>query len=40
MDAQRFLHKIIDEYPNAFVVIDNEINYPSLDDVYDAGKEN
>jgi hypothetical protein len=40
MDAQRFLHKIADDYPNAFVVIDNEINYPNLDDVYEAGKEN
>jgi hypothetical protein len=35
MDAQRFLHKITDAYPNAFIVKDNEINYPSLDDEYD-----
>jgi hypothetical protein len=31
MDAQRFLHKIIDDYPNAFIVKDNEINFPPLD---------
>jgi predicted ATP-dependent Lon-type protease len=34
MDAQRFLHKITDEYSNAFIVKDNEINYPNLDDEY------
>ena len=34
MDAQRFLHKIIEDYPNAFIVKDSEINYPSLDDEY------
>ena len=32
MDAQRFLHKITEDYPNAFIVKDNEINYPNLDD--------
>jgi len=32
MDAQYFLHKITEEYPDAFVVKDNEINYPGLDD--------
>jgi hypothetical protein len=40
MDAQRFLHKIADEYPNAFIVMDDEINYPNLDDVYESVKEN
>jgi len=35
MDAQRFLHKIIEEYPNAFIVIDNEINLPNLEDEED-----
>jgi hypothetical protein len=35
MDAQRFLHKISNEYPNAFIVKDNGINFPSLDDEYD-----
>jgi len=34
MDAQRFLHKISDAYPNAFVVMDNDINFPNLDDDY------
>jgi len=32
MDAQRFLHKISDEYPTAFIVKDNDINYPNLED--------
>ncbi|NTW33155.1 MAG: SPOR domain-containing protein [Bacteroidetes bacterium] len=32
MDAQRFLHKIIEQYPNAYVVVDNEINLPNLED--------
>ena len=32
MDAQRFLHKITEEYPSAFIVIDNEINLPNIDD--------
>lgn len=31
MDAQRFLHKIADEYPNAFIVKDNEIDFPPLE---------
>lgn len=31
MDAQRFLHKITEDYPNAFIVKDNEINFPSLE---------
>ena len=35
MDAQRFLHKIAEEYPSAFIVKDNEINFPSLDDEED-----
>lgn len=35
MDAQRFLHEITDDYPNAFIVKDNEINFPSLDDTYE-----
>jgi hypothetical protein len=35
MDAQRFLHKITEESPNAFIVKDNEINYPSLTDEVD-----
>lgn len=34
MDAQRFLHKITDAYPNAFIVKDNEINFPDLEDGY------
>ena len=34
MDAQRFLHKIYDTYPNAFVVMDNDINFPNLDQDY------
>ncbi len=32
MDAQRFLHKIADAYSNAFIVKDNEINFPPLDE--------
>ena len=32
MDAQRFLHKISGEYENAFIVKDDEINLPDLDD--------
>ncbi|MFH0867028.1 MAG: SPOR domain-containing protein [Bacteroidota bacterium] len=35
MDAQRFLHKIADAYPNAFIVKDNEINFPPLDEEED-----
>jgi len=35
MDAQRFLHEITEDYPNAFVVKDNEINYPDVDQEYD-----
>jgi hypothetical protein len=35
MDAQRFLHKIAEDYPNAFVVKDNEINYPDIDQQYE-----
>jgi len=35
MDAQRFLHKIAEEYTNAFIVKDNEINYPNLEDEED-----
>jgi hypothetical protein len=35
MDAQRFLHKIAEDYPNAFVVKDNEINYPDIDEKYE-----
>jgi hypothetical protein len=35
MDAQRFLHEIAEDYPNAFVVKDNEINYPDVDQEYD-----
>jgi hypothetical protein len=35
MDAQRFLHKIAEDYPNAFVVMDNEINYPVVDEKYE-----
>jgi len=35
MDAQRFLHEIADHYSNAFVVKDNEINYPDVDQEYD-----
>jgi len=34
MDAQRFLHVITEDYPNAFIVKDNEINYPDLEDEY------
>jgi hypothetical protein len=30
MEAEKFLKKIVPEYPNAFVVED-EINYPDLD---------
>jgi len=32
MDAQRFLHKISEEYENAFIVKDDEINLPDLDE--------
>lgn len=32
MDAQRFLHEIADDYSNAFIVKDNEINFPPLDE--------
>jgi hypothetical protein len=32
MDAQRFLHKLGDSYPNAFIVKDDEINFPPLDE--------
>ena len=32
MDAQRFLHKISEEYENAFIVKDDEINLPDLED--------
>jgi hypothetical protein len=35
MDAQRFLHKIADDYPNAFIVKDDEINFPPLDEEED-----
>lgn len=35
MDAQRFLHEISEDHPNAFIVKDNEINFPSLDDEYE-----
>jgi hypothetical protein len=32
MDAQRFLAKISDEYPNAFIVKDCSVNYPNLEE--------
>jgi hypothetical protein len=32
MDAQHFLHKISEEYENAFIVKDDEINLPDLED--------
>jgi len=32
MDAQHFLYKIAEEYPNAFIVKDDEINYPDIED--------
>jgi hypothetical protein len=35
MDAQCFLHKIAEEYPDAFIVKDNEINFPSLEECTD-----
>jgi hypothetical protein len=35
MDAQRFLYKIAEEYPDAFIVKDDEINYPNLEDEED-----
>ena len=35
MDAQRFLHKIAEDLPNAFIVKDDEINYPNLEDEVD-----
>ena len=31
MDAQRFLHEIAEDYPNAFIVKDDEINFPLLE---------
>jgi len=31
MEAQRFLHKITEEIPTAFIVKDDEINYPNLE---------
>jgi hypothetical protein len=34
MDAQRFLHKISGEYENAFIVKDDDINLPDLEDEY------
>ncbi|HNW97145.1 MAG TPA: SPOR domain-containing protein [Bacteroidales bacterium] len=35
IDAQRFLHKITDEYPNAFIVKDNDVKFPLLEDEKD-----
>lgn len=34
MDAQRFLHKISGKYENAFIVKDDDINLPDLEDEY------
>ncbi len=39
MDAQRFLHKITDDIPNAFIVKDNAINYPCLEDEKEKDEE-
>ncbi|MFA4852936.1 MAG: SPOR domain-containing protein [Bacteroidales bacterium] len=32
MDAQHFLYKIAEEYPNAFIVKDDEINFPNMEE--------
>lgn len=34
MDAQKLLHAITEEFPTAFVVKDDEINFPELDTDY------
>lgn len=33
LDARRLLHNISDEFPNAFIVKENNINLPSLENV-------
>lgn len=34
LDAKRLLAKIIDEFPNSFIVIEDNVNMPSLEESY------
>lgn len=34
LDAKRLLAKIIDEFPNSFIVIEDNVNMPSLEQSY------